>query len=231
MPYKNHFPILPFLDPQFDPNHPANHVPEIVEDPYAPLSDRQRKQLQEEKLEEALLDYQPSHVLRSWETNTFRAERRKEILSFTLPHRPSNLVYRIKDPKFHSVAQPQFDINTESYTDFRRFAERTLHLGYWRFHPSTEPQDDEPPEQPDLPPEEICWIMEYRLTECNTIRRKIANMIGAFPAAMDPTNQLFDEEIEWRYRRRLFVRCHRWNKRCVRPSHIVVSTYNNILLP
>lgn len=235
MPYKTNFPLLPFLDPRYDTNHPQNHIKPIVEDPYLPLKPLERQKLQREAMKEALANYTPSHVPRSWETDSFRANRHQEILAFVLHPRPANLNYRPNNPRDSSLSRltnSPYDPNSDQdLIDFRRFAEKRLHLGYWRFHPSTEPQDDEIGDPPETAPEEICWIMEYRPTECNTIRRQIALALGLFPASIDPENQFYNEEMEYSYNRRLLTRCRRRHKFCVRPSHIEIFTSSGLLLP
>lgn len=240
VPYKNHTPPIPFLDPALDPNHPLNNPPTIPEDPYLPLRKRERLRREQAAVEEALRLYTPPHVLRSWEVDDYRAEWRRDILNLQLSPRPVDLVYRHGKPGAdgldhkRSINQPNFHPAVDDHTDFRRFAEKRLHLGYWRFHHSTDSSEPNETRDPvDTPPDLVCWIMEYTLPECNTIRRQLANAMGIFPAAIDKQTSLYNEDLDYRYGygRRLLCRCQRWNKRCIRPSHIIVTTFNNILLP
>lgn len=239
MPSKNRFPILPYLDPSLDPDHPSNKLPQIKEDPHLPYGKRERKRLEQEALEKALEEYTPPHVTRSWETDVFRADQRKKILALIL--HPKAVVdtdeLRFRNPQDSSLSRALskalYDpTRDEDHTDFRRFAHQRLHLGYNRFHASHgEPDFPSEEEDPAIPPEDICWIMEYTENECNIIRRKIANALGIFPAATDPDNQFYDEDIAWRYDRRLYARCRRRNKRCIRPSHIEIFTSQFQVLP
>lgn len=210
------FPILPHLDPKFNPDHPVNHQPKIEDDPYLPLGKRNRQRLEAEALEKALESYSPPHVLRSWEVDTKRNEQRQRILSLTLP------------PKMGSNIDDLLGHRPPEALDFRQMAATRLHLGYNRFHAfGTLPDEDDP----TVPPEDICWIMEYTENECNTIRRKLAHAIGEFPAVTDKETSAYNYELAFRYERRLYARCRRRNKRCIRPSHIEIFTSSFDVLP
>ena len=215
--------VLPYMDPQFNPDHPLNHLPPIVEDPALPLNKRERERLSRERFQTAMNSYVPNHVLRSWENDDFRKERREHILRLVLPPKMSN-GFDDLNPKTASPSGNPLDPEL----DFRRFAVMPLHLGYNRFHAfGTEPGEDEILEDPD----DICWIMEYTFRECNTIRRKIAFALGEFPAVIDQNNSLYDPELAWRYDRRLYCRCRRRNTYCIRPSHIEIFTSSFEILP
>lgn len=215
---RNGFPILPYLDPQFNPNHPLNNPPHIEEDPYLPMSKQQRQRLEKEAMERALRDYLPPHVPRSWEHDSSRAYKRAQILSLTLPP---------KDSRSYSDLLPHRHMPVPD-TDFRRFASIYLHLNYHRFHAFGEDAHEV-----DIPedPNDICWIMEYTETECNAIRRKLAFALGEFPAVIDPKLTIYNEEIASRYHRRLYSRCRRRERRCIRPSHIEIFTSSFDVLP
>lgn len=237
MPYKTDFPPFPYLDPEFNPDHPIHHMSPLKEDPYLPLSPREKKKLEREALEHAIANWIPPHVPRSWETDTDRAVARQEIMRMTLSPKwveEDELLL----PKSANDSSPSRKLNRQmqevdqSRTSFRRFAARRLHLGYNRFHASHgEPELPSEEFDPDIAETDICWIMEYTVNECNTIRRKIGLLIGEFPAVADEFNPAYDAEIAWRYERRLYCRCRRRNKRCVRPSHIEVFTSTGDVLP
>lgn len=238
MPIKTSFPPLPYLDPKYVSDHPANRMPEIKEDPYLPLSKREKARLEKEALEKAMAEWSPPHVLRSWETDVARADQRARILSLVLhPKEPQFYDLTPKNPYDSSLSRNADHLlydpaRDDGKNDFRQFAHKRLHLGYHRFHASHgEPLLPSEENDPNIPPEEICWIMEYTLNECNIIRRQIAHAMGLFPAAVDPENQFYDEEVAWRYERRLYCRCRRRNKQCVRPSHIEIFTSQLQLLP
>lgn len=232
MPVKNRFPVLPYMDPDFDKNHPLNHLPPIPEDPLFPMTPREKERLEREQAERAMLDYKPSHVLRSYESDDEVEAQRTRILGFVL--HPKAVVdlddLRFRSPNDSSLSKaiskqlydPSRDVE---HTDFRQFLVKSYHLGYNRFH-ATHGESNFPSEEddPDIDPEHICWIMEYTEGECNIVRRKLAKLMGEFPASVDLKNSLYDEEVAWRYERRLYVRCRRRNKRCIRPSHIEVFT-------
>lgn len=239
MPIKTDFPVYPFLDPELDPNHPIHNMPPIEEDKFIPLGARERKQLEKAALERALEDYTPPHVRRSWETDHNRDTKRNQILRLVLPlSAPVNRFDHMADrhPNDSSVSKRLsrmlYDESSDlDHRDFRQFAYSKLRLGYNRFHasygdplwPSDEPDD--------IPPGEVCWIMEYTYRECNTIRRKLANFMGLFPDVIDPENPFYDPELAWRYDQRLRVRCRRKTQHCIRPSHIEVFTASGIALP
>jgi hypothetical protein len=225
MPYKSDRSPLPFLDPKLNPTHPLNNPPSIDEYPHLPLGKRLRRQMEQEAIEKALASWSPDHVRRSWEADPTQAEQYRRILSYSLDNGERN---------------------------FRKFAVMNLRLGYDRFHLSTTPAEtllqinnnskyvdteaqrlnaSETPDPPDLPEPEVCWIMEYSLNECNIIRRKLALAMGLFPAVADPDSPEFDDDLQWAYDRRLYTRCHRLHKRCIRPSHIEIFASNHQILP
>lgn len=225
MPVKTGFPPLPYLDPQLNPDHPDNKPIIIDEDPYLPLGKRERNRRMKIAREAALETYEPPHVLRSWETHAFRAAQRRMIFGLILPPKT---VHDYEDllPNPNRRSQPN-----EEQTDFRAFAVHNLHLGYNRFHAS-QGEPHVPSEETDVvPPEDVCWIMEYTYTECNNIRRQLAYAIGEYPAVTDQENPSYIEDIAWRYDRRLYCRCRRRNKRCIRPSHIEIFTSLGHVLP
>lgn len=243
------FPTLPFLDPAFDPNHPAHGLPPLPEDPHAPLGKRQRARLLREQLEVALASYSHPHVVRSWEMDKYREGRYHEVMALELPDQsyeeggvPTLLTtareaFSARENPRDSSATRRFSVDhnpyeTAEHHDFRRFALHELHLGYHRFHPSTDPAAGEIGDDPDtVHPDEVCWIMEYTPNECTTIRRQIAHILGLYPAAADPESTAYDEEIAWRYYRRLKTRCRRRSIRCVRPSHIEIFTPCGHIMP
>lgn len=239
MPAKNRFPILPYLDPKLNPDHPENNPPEIKEDPWLPFSKRERTRLEKEVLAQAMENYSPPHVPRSWETDAYRAEQRKNLLEMVLlPKNLDDFADLVpKNPYDSSVSRKisrslYVPNDEKTRRDFRQFAAKRLHLGYNRFHASHgDPNVPSEEADPALPPEEICWIMEYTYNECNNIRRQIAQVLGIFPAVTDPSNQFYDEEIAWRYERRLYARCRRRNQHCIRPSHIEIFTSSFKVLP
>lgn len=237
MPIKTDFPMLPFLDPALDPLHPIHHVPEIEEDPYLPLSKRDRQQLEREMLDKALAEYTPPHVPRSWETDPKRATVHRQIMALELYPSliPGSLNEELIPPRGKDgTYAPKTGAKTrfsEDSKDFRQFASTKLHLGYNRFHASHGDPRWESNEDPGIPPGDICWLMEYSLRECNTIRRQIAHALGLFPAVTDITNPFYDEEMAYKYERRLLARCCRRNTRCIRPSHIEIFTSNKMVLP
>lgn len=231
--------ILPHLDPKFNPSHPFHSQPPIDEDPYFPLSPSQRKRLERRRLEEALAEWDPPHVTRSYENDSVRATRRLEILRLDLSPRPKNTKDLIpsspNDSSLSRRASQDFVLSADE-TDFRTFAVERLHLGYHRLHHSNDASCPtefvlETLDDPDIPPEDICWILEYTENECNIIRRKLAGGLGLFPAVIDPKNPIHDPEIAWRYDRRLYARCRRKSKRCIRPSHIEIFTSTFAVLP
>lgn len=239
MSSKNRFPLLPYLDPQWNPDHPLNHIPPIREDPYLPLSAREKRRIREAQEEEAMKDYEPSHVLRSYEADDYRKAQHDKLISMVL--HPKALVdlddIRFRNPNDSSlskrVSKSLYDPERDKdNTDFRQFLTKRLHLGYNRFH-ATHGEPYFPSEEQVVPiaPEDICWIMEYTEGECNRVRRKIALLMGLFPAAVDEDSPLYVEEIAWRYERRLYARCRRRNKRCIRPGHIEIFTSSFDVLP
>lgn len=240
---------LPFLDPKLNPDHPINHLPPLPEDPYLPYGKRERARLLNQQLESALASYVPPHVVRSFETDKYRADQYSAIMDLRLgPKFPSG--GPVDKPSLHSLkdrypndqhlresitslikASP-YDSHAEfERTDFRQFAVVRLHLGYHRFHLSTDPEGDEIGDLPSIHPDEVCWIMEYTETECSTIRRQIAHALGLYPAVADEESSAYDEEIAYRYDRRLKARCRRRNTRCIRPAHIELFTQCGRLLP
>lgn len=242
--------MLPFLDPQFDPNHPIHSLPPIQEDPYAPLSKRVRKQILEKQLNDALTAYVTPHVIRSWEVDKWREIRRNEILTMKLSwgdygrdglpspikiSRDAFLArYNLKDSSATRRTSSPYDSHRDpEHDDFRQFAVANLHLGYHRFHPSTvhDPETDELLDSVDIAEPEICWIMEYTEHESMIIRRQLARLIGIYPAAVDQETDAYDEEIAFRYDKRLKVRCRRRTKRCIRPSHLEIFASNGQVLP
>lgn len=245
MPYKNYNPLLPFLDPEFDPNHPIHGIALPPDDPYLPRSKSETRRLLKAATEEAIQNYSPSHVLRSYEIDTFRKDQYDAIMALRLgPKWPSDaarervesrpsgkIVYLTESVR---EAQSPWSESDDPYrTDFRQFAVRRLHLNYLRFHESTD-EEEEPDasrDPVDTPEPDVCWIMEYTETECNNIRRALAHALGLYPAATDNTTSAYNEEIAWRYERRLKSRCRRRNKKCIRPSHIELFTQCGRLLP
>lgn len=247
MPTKG-FLTIPFLDPKLDPNHPIHRMPPLKEDPHAPLGKRQRARILKEQLEEAIASYTPPHVPRSWEVDSFRSNRYHEVMALELSDdeydrdglpsllTQARLDFAERSSEKDSSASRRFTVDhnpyeTPEHNDFRRFAMHELHLGYHRFHLSTHPTPGEIGDSVDTPPEEVCWIMEYTDHECMIIRRKIALILGVYPAATDPTIDAYDEEIAWRYERRLHTRCRRRSTRCIRPSHIEIFTPGGQIVP
>lgn len=242
------FPILPFLDPDFDANHPIHHIKPIPEDPYAPLTKSQKKRILAAQLDQAMSEYTPPHVVRSWEANKFRAEKHWEILALKLsddeyerdglptPLARAREDFERRENSNDSSATRRLilqdnPLELEDSEDFRRFAVHILRLGYHRFHLSTN-DDFEPSADPvDTPEPDICWIMEYTEGECSTIRRQLSHLIGLYPATTDETIEAYDDEIASRYYRRLKSRCRRRNTRCIRPSHIEIFTQCGRILP
>lgn len=228
--------ILPYASPFYIPDHPYNHIPsfEMEEDPYYATprrrTEREQRKLQRQWLEKAMSDWTPPHAIRSWETNDEIAERRRWILSLQLSPRP-RLDYEPlnrANPNDSSISKriaqelyrPEKD---KDRTDFRRFANRALHLGYHRFHASHgEPNLPSEETDPAISEEDICWVMEYSINECAIVRRKIAEMMGLYPETVDPNNFNYDEDTAEDYRHKLYVRCRRRNKKCIRPSHIIL---------
>lgn len=218
--------VLPYLDPEFSPTHPANNPPVIEEDKYLPLSKRRRAQLEQEALAEALQEWTPPHVLRLYETDAERARRRTNILSLHLSPKLPELSDLIPQNKHDSSLSRT--LSTSDPTDFRNFAHDYLHLGFHRVHAfGTLPEEDDT----SVPPEEICWIMEYTTSECNVIRRRLAWAMGEFPAVIDQDSPLYDGEVAWRYERRLYCRCRRRTQSCIRPSHVEIFTSTGPILP
>ena len=240
MPSKNHNVPMPHLDPEFVPEHPANNLPDfsMIEGEYhgeaRPRTDSERSRAEKEWIKEQMTSWEPPHVIRSWESYDYRKERRETIMSLRLPPR---IIHEYEDlnrtSAFDSSISKQIaadlynPMNDPEQLDFRRFANINLRLGYHRFHASTgDPNVPSEELDPNIPESEICWLMEYTEGECNIIRRKIAHKIGEFPAAIDENSPLYNQELAWRYDRRLYVRCRRKNKKCVRPSHIVLFGSN-----
>lgn len=235
MPSKSGFPPLPYLDPEFNPTHPDNlPVPDLSEpnDYYSNLGKRELpKQVlakrEKEWRRQALEDWQPPHVQRSWETNIAISDRREQILAMELTPRVQwdheDLVPQ--NPSISKkISQAAYDPEKDpDRKDFRRFLNQALNLGYHRFHHE---YYNEPTPEPD-----VCWIMEYTPGECNIIRRKLAWLIGEFPAVVDEDNDLYNEELAYRYDRRLYAHCRRGNRMCIRPSHIEILTSQRKPLP
>jgi len=225
----------PFLDPAEDPNHPLNRVYKIKEDPYLPLGKRERRQLEREAYEEALANYTPAHVIRSYETDPERAATYALIMSLELyPSRPSGELVDLNPPRSPNGSfRPKSKSRGDDERDFRDFAHKRLHVNYNRIHASHGDPRWPSAERPDIAPDEVCWIMEYSMRECNTTRRQLAHALGLFPAVIDPTNQFYDEEMFIRYNegRRLLCRCRRRNTSCIRPSHIEIFTASKLVLP
>lgn len=203
---------LPYLDPAHNPSHPYNQTP-----PPRPLDDFEQvagqslskladKQWENDWYEQQMAVWTPPHVLRSWETDTERARRRAIILSMVL----------------HPKERPVIDDPEEHRVDFRMFAKRNLKVAYERIHVSEETVET---------PDDLCWILEYSEPECNLSRRKIAKMLGEFPAVIDPENAMYDEYMVELYKRRLYCRCTKKNKLCIRPSHVEIFTSQLLLLP
>jgi len=225
--------ILPFLDPQFNPDHPANNPPKIENDKYLPYGKRELKKMEKAALDEAIQSWTPPHVLRLYETDVERARTRSTILALHLsPRIPdfADLIPANKHDSSHSRA-----LSTEDPTDFRNFAHTFLHLGFHRFHIyGTDPDEAESlssDTQDSHDPSGVCWIAEYTEGECNIIRRTIAFAMGEFPSVLDPDSSLYDYEIAFRYERRLYCRCRQRDRKCVRPSHIEIFTSTGQLLP
>jgi len=246
MPIKSYQPILPYLDPQFDSTHPSHSLPPIEEDPLLPLGKTRRAKLEKERLDQAIASYSPPHVLRSWETNADRAKKYDELMAMSLPDRPNDLIYRPSN--LHDSSATRFRPTSEresqefSPFDFRRFAEVYLHLGYWRIHSASDPTPTipftpamySPHEFQDptaTPPGDICWILEYTDSECRTIRRKLAAVLGLYPAVTDETNQMYDNEQAWRYENRMRCRCRLLTSRCIRPSHLEIFVPTGHTIP
>lgn len=244
MPYrKDPAQDLPYLNPKYNPDHPYNlPAPDFsVEDDYyrrlggnTERSVKEQARLEKEWRKQMLDEWIPPHVPRSWETDARIAERRAHILALTLSPRVK-YDHEALVPKNPSISKTIADIaynpaDDPNKTDFRRFANRILHLGYHRFHAHV----GEPlygTEEHNVPEEDICWVMEYTPGECNIIRRKIATMMGEFPAVVDPDNDLYNEDLAYMYERRLYVRCRRLYKVCVRPSHVQIFTSQFKVLP
>jgi hypothetical protein len=230
MPYKTSFPPLPYLDPEFNPDHPLNQPIKIKDDPHLPYGKRQLRRMEKEARAEALAKWQPPHVPRSYDTDPDRAETRREVLSLTLSPRPP-LDFRPRPSDYRYLSDDSPNLLPGSL-DFRRFAYERLHLGPHRIHAShNEPHLPSEELDPALPPEEYCWILEYTYNEANTIRRRLAHFMGLYPAVTDPDNPFYSEELAWRYDRRLYCRCRRRNRLCIRPSHIEIFTSTLDLLP
>lgn len=253
MPYKRAIE-LPFLDPQFVPDHPANHIPSDIRSTeqkkwLVDLTPAQRKRREKEWLKEAMDEWNPPHVPRAWEVSPEVAERYFQTLALTLPPRPQHQFedLLLENPRDSSISRR---ISEESYNpandpdqqDFRRFMNQHYHLGYHRFHASHgDPNlpSEEISANDEFPPEDICWIMEYTEVECAIIRRQLARRIGLFPAVIDKRTEVFNEDIAERYGlngkgeygTRLYVRCRRRNKRCLRPEHLIIFASNFQDLP
>src|SRR3954453_16556025 len=84
MPYKSAFPILPFLDPALDPDHPARGITLPPEDPYLPLKKSEKRRIFKELTEQAIANYEPKHVVRSYEADSTRRETHDFILGLRL---------------------------------------------------------------------------------------------------------------------------------------------------
>lgn len=236
---------LPYLDPRFVPSHPYNHIPEFetIESDYwgSPrvVSPRERDKLRKEWYEQAMVEWQPPHILRYYEVNETLAKRRAAILNMVLHPRiihefeslnpkskhDSSISKKVSDELYHPDRDPD-------KIDFRRYMNLEFHLGYHRFHAS----QGEPnvPSEEETPVEEldICWIMEYSENECHIARRRLAKeAMGLFPAVLEEDSGYYDFEEEGRWERRIYTRCRRKTKRCVRPSHIVLFGSNFEDLP
>ena len=242
MPRKSQWPTLPYLDPEFTPDHPANNPPRIPQDKYLPMGKRELQRLERSALDEAIQRWTPPHVPRLWEVDSHRAAIRQKIFSLYLSPKLPEYSDLIPEKSHDSSASRRGPVSPDP-TDFRDFAHKSLSLGFYRFHashgdpnlPSEEvsmqqygPDD---PAHDAFPPEDICWIMEYSNNECNVIRRKLAQAMGEFPAVIDEESPLYDPEIAWRYEHRLYCRCRRRNKQCIRPSHIEIFTSSFDVLP
>lgn len=240
--------ILPYLDPEYDPNHPIHRLPPLSEDPHAPLGKRERKRLLDLQLQSALDSYTPPHVIRAWEVDAFRGKRHDEVLALRLSHgdytkdgllspigqsrRQFEQRYSLHDSSASRRGQSPYEPSEDpDHNDFRQFAVSALHLGYHRFHPSTSPEDSEIGDPLTTPPDEVCWIMEYTIHECTVIRRQIAHILGLYPAVMDKDTDAYDDDVAWKYERRLHARCRRFNKRCIRPAHITIFTASGSSIP
>lgn len=235
MPRKDQGVPYPFLNPALDPNHPLNRVYEFKEDPYLPLSIRERQRLEREAFEEALSTYTIPHVIRSYETDPERASVYARILGLILPPSQSNesILKDLNPPRDKNGSfSPKRHMKLLDNQDFRQFAYTRLHVAYNRIHAS---QGDPrwPSDESLVNPDEVCWIMEYSLRECNTTRRQLAYALGLFPAVIDETNPFYDEEMYIQYNegRRLLCRCRRRNTFCIRPSHIEIFTASKMVLP
>lgn len=244
--------LLPFLDPRYVSEHPANHIPTDIRNEdqkkwLVDLTPAQQRREQKKWLDTAMEEWNPPHVLRSWESDPEIAERYIQATTLILPPRTRHPFedLMVENPKDSSLSRI---ISKESYnpsndpnnTDFRHFMHMHFHVGYHRFH-ATHGEPNLPSEEtdPNVPPEDICWIMEYTEIECSIIRRKLAWRMGLFPAVIDPRTDVFDEAIADRYGvnrdetwgRRLYVRCRRRNKRCLRPTHLQIFASNFQDLP
>jgi hypothetical protein len=252
--------LMPHLNPKFVPDHPENHVPSFEMDPDEywgephQRTERERKKLQKKWLEKAMEEWNPPHVVRAWETDMVVADRRQGILRLVLSPRVIHPYERLAEYNENSMKSAlskeiselqsldNLDLE-EGKRNFRRFANKTLHLGYHRIHashgephlPSEEismqqygPDD---PHHAEFPPEDICWIAEYTENECHITRRKIARLMGLYPAAMEEGNPGYDYDQEGIWMRKVYARCRRRNKKCIRPSHIVMFGSNFKDLP
>lgn len=240
--------LLPFEDPELAVDHPSKGLPPIPEDPYAPLGKRERNRLEKIQMEEALKNWTPAHVVQSWEVDAARKKKHDEVLKFKLSWGdydkdglPSPILtsreeferrWCPQDSSSSRRAQSPYNAEFDpDHDDFRQFAVHTLHLGYHRFHPSTDPWPGEKEEEEGIQEDQICWIMEYTERECAIIRRQIAQIIGVFPAVTDKETTAYDDDMAFRYERRMLTRCCRLNKKCIRPSHIRIFTPSGTVIP
>ena len=235
---------LPYLHPKFTPDHPENQIPDFRVDDGGywgeprERTERERKKLQKEWLEKAMDEWNPPHVVRSWELDVEIAERRQGILKLVLSPRvihPFERLPEYDENRFKSTLSKEISESLslndteleEGKRNFRQFAHKTLHLGYHRFHASHgEPNIPSEEEDPNISPEEICWIMEYTENECNIIRRKIASLMGLYPAAMDENSPGYNVIEHGLWENRVYARCRRRNKKCIRPEHIILFGSN-----
>lgn len=147
MPYKREIE-LPFLDPRFVPEHPANHIPEDIrtEDQkkwLVDLTPAQENRRRKEWLREAMEEWTPPHVTRSWEVSEEIAENYVKAKELILPNKPKNpfedlMLENPHDSTWSRILSEQLydPAKDPDQLDFRKYMNHHFHIAYHRFHAS-----------------------------------------------------------------------------------------------